>query len=455
MQRFKLRQLKNIPAAILKSKYAKLAGILAGYTVFLFFLLFLLAAHVAKVSFFEFLLLIAPQKSVVGKTILAVGLDDTEYVQRSDTIMVMYLDTINDRIGVVSVPRDTYVNVKGVGFTKINHAYAYGGIKLLSQTVSEFLNVPIDYYVVVDIRGMSELIDSLGGIEIDVPKDLQYTDKAGHLAINLKKGKQVLTGSQAVQYLRFRHDTQGDIGRVHRQQEFIQAVSAKLLNVRDIWSAPGFIKQISQYIKTNMSLPEMVGLAVQLNKSMGKHSIQMGTVPGGVTLSGGVSYWRPDIVQLDRVVEEVLLGFKINEVSLAKVDGTPDKEASRENRRLLSLKDAQRVTSRVELKSEPTFARAKIAVEVLNGTGIPGQAEQAAKKLRQKGYHVVSVGNASTYTYIQTRIVDWRGEVQKALEMASLLSIDPNTIILYDKSDKPLDLTLVVGKDWDRIELSL
>jgi len=134
---------------------------------------------IGRLAFVDLIFSVLPERPLQGVNVLIVGIDNTERVQRSDTLMVMHLDKARNRIGLLSVPRDTRVNVPDVGITKINHAYSHGGIRLLRQTVSSFLNIPIDQYVQVNIRGVETIIDEIGGIDIKIEKDLYYADHAG------------------------------------------------------------------------------------------------------------------------------------------------------------------------------------------------------------------------------------------------------------------------------------
>lgn len=143
----------------------------------------------------------------------------------ADTMLLVRFDPENKRMSVLSIPRDTKTSIKDHGVRKINEANYLGGPALTAETVSDLLEgVPIDRYVRINVQGVEKLIDALGGVTVYVPKDMKYTDHSQHLYIDLKKGKQHLNGEQAVQFLRFRHDEFGDIGRVQRQQMLMRSV---------------------------------------------------------------------------------------------------------------------------------------------------------------------------------------------------------------------------------------
>lgn len=144
---------------------------------------------------------------------------------RSDTILLFHLDPRDKSISLLSVPRDTKVEVPGMSFSKISEANATGGAALATQLVSSMLNnTKIERYVRVSSSAFRELVDLLGGVEVFVPRAMSYTDSAQKLKINLAKGWQTLNGEQAEQFARFRNDGLGDIGRIQRQQSLIQAI---------------------------------------------------------------------------------------------------------------------------------------------------------------------------------------------------------------------------------------
>jgi LCP family protein required for cell wall assembly len=296
-------------------------------TVFLAVILLLLiiivlpytALFFGKITVLEFFLNVMPRKTLQGVNILAIGVDNTKIIKRSDTIMILHLDTEKAKVGILSVPRDTRVNIPGVGFTKINHAYAYGGVPLLQKTVSELLSIPINYYVKVDLKGVEKIVDEIGGVTLDVPKDLYYVDEAGDLYVNLKKGKQKLDGKTALEYLRFRHDIKGDIGRITRQQSFVKAFVTKFLQATELLKYPNMIVKLSSNVKTNLSVPQVMSLATYFSKAYKEGRVFTETVPGAVTVVNGVSYWRPNMAKMDGAVEEVLFGFVEDEKRLPEL----------------------------------------------------------------------------------------------------------------------------------------
>ena len=185
---------------------------------------------------------------------------------RADTIMFVSYDPQNKLIDVISVPRDTYHYVPGhesADQKKINAVYGFksgGGSEGLKSEVSSLLNVPISYYVKVKYEGVKDIVNVLGGVEITVPFNMTYDDPYANppLHINLKKGKQVLDGDKSIQYLRWRKNNgengDGDIGRIARQQKFLNAAAKKAFSFK----LPSVIKTAFNYVYTDMNIDEMI-----------------------------------------------------------------------------------------------------------------------------------------------------------------------------------------------------
>lgn len=172
-------------------------------------------------------------------------------IPRSDIIMILKYKPKNKEIFIVSIPRDTRVEIENRGLDKINHAYAFGGPDLMTQTLEKFLLIEVDYYIKLSFDNFIDIIDMIGGIEVNAKKDFFYS---GY--IDIPKGYQVLDGEKALEYIRFRYDNDGDYGRIQRQQE----VLLSLINWQK--SAPSedtesVLKVIYSNISTNMSIKRM------------------------------------------------------------------------------------------------------------------------------------------------------------------------------------------------------
>jgi len=228
-------------------------------------------------------------------TILIVGADDNNKViqdtGRSDTIILATVDVENKDVFLLSIPRDSYVDIEGEGKDKINHAYAAGGMDLLIDTVEKTLNVPVDYYAVTDFDGFKSVIDTLGGIEINVDKRMYFQTYDG--LIDIQAGPQLLDGEKALQYVRFRHDPLGDITRVSRQQQFMIAVFKKMMASENYDKLPEVVPKLLSAIDTNMTKSQMLKAALLL-KDISNDQISSDTLPGTFYNLNGISYWKLD-----------------------------------------------------------------------------------------------------------------------------------------------------------------
>nr|WP_308862378.1 LCP family protein [Paenibacillus radicis (ex Xue et al. 2023)] len=183
-------------------------------------------------------------------------------VPRSDTLIVASIDPTTKKAYLFSILRDTYVKIPGSGEDRINAALALGGPNLAMKTVGDFLGIPVQYYVYTDFKGFMALVDAIDGIDIDVEKNMKYSDSEdGHeYDINLKKGMQHLDGKMALQYVRFRHDALSDFARTERQRNFMQAVAQKMQSTSSIIKLPKILSSIDPYIETNLTTTDMLKL---------------------------------------------------------------------------------------------------------------------------------------------------------------------------------------------------
>lgn len=254
---------------------------------------------------------VAPFGSRVN--ILILGVDDGEYglgddqPKRSDTIMLVSLDPSTNSASVLSIPRDTQVNIPTQkGLDKIAHAHFYGGPRLVMRTVSEMLNVPIHYYIEADFKGFEQIVDVLDGVDLYVEQNMDYEDSYADLKIHLRQGFQHLDGNSAGQYVRFRHDELGDIGRIQRQQKFVQAVAEKMLQPATVLKIPGLAGAIKQNVRTDMSAMQMLRAANTL-KSLRRENVYTAMLPGNFGDKGNVSYWIMDKEETERLVKKMFI----------------------------------------------------------------------------------------------------------------------------------------------------
>ncbi len=247
-------------------------------------------------------------------TVLVMGVDsngrNTERFTgtRSDTMILVSLDPVTHKVGMVSIPRDSRVKISSNHATdKINSAHALGGPELAVQTVGEVFSVPVDHYVVVDTQGLKELCELLGPVEVLVEKEMHYHDWAAHLHVDLKPGLQILDPGQVEQYVRFRHDARGDIGRIERQQWFFRQAANKMKDPQFLLRLPELVKLAHDYVHTDLSIEDMARIA-NFGKDIKPADVVTATLPGEPKMIGGGSYWLPDMDGC-RVVFNRVLGL--------------------------------------------------------------------------------------------------------------------------------------------------
>lgn len=247
-------------------------------------------------------------------TVLVMGIDEA----RSDVNIVARYDPKTQTVGLLSLPRDSMVQIPGrKGYDKINAAHAFGGQengpKLAEQTVAGYLGVPIDYWVRLDFAGFARVITAMGGVEIDIPQPMDYDDPYQNLHIHFKPGRQTLDGQKALEYVRYRTDSVdpgrvsgSDIERESRQHTFLKAVLTTLRKTGTLLRLPLIIPAAYHAVSTNMPLDVATGLATTA-KDLSEQNLTMGTVPGKGEMVDGVWYWRSTPQEIREAVDRYLI----------------------------------------------------------------------------------------------------------------------------------------------------
>ena len=194
------------------------------------------------------------------------------------------MDTVNGYVYGVSIPRDSKAVWDGKSH-KINAAFGKGGMTKLAEVVSDQLGIPVDYTVSVDLTGFEALVEAIGGVNFDVPINMDYDDPIQNLSIHFKKGVQYLNGADAMRVVRFRHNNDGtgygseDLGRMQTQQKFLKAVAKKMLTASNILTKiDDYAKIFNQYVDTDLSVGNLVWLGTEVLK-MGVDKIDFSTLP--------------------------------------------------------------------------------------------------------------------------------------------------------------------------------
>lgn len=366
------------------------------------------------------------KKSKKVRTNVAIfGVDEDEI--RTDVIIVATFNSETKKIDLISVPRDTRVfltdamlqdmrsrNSYVPDTCKINEVHAYAGKEKANEysvkEVERLLGIKIDYYVKMNLEGFRNIVDEMGGVEIDLPRDFYYVDRAGGLYINLKAGPQTLNGAQAEQLVRWRKDNKGggygDLGRINTQQLFLQAFAKKALSPKNVVNAPGIIKNLFKYVETDISINDALSYVKYLDE-IKLDNINMTTIPGEARTIGGISYFIHDEEGTRKLVDEIFF--------------SDDKG---------------------EEKSESTISSKDARIEVLNGGQVSGLAQRTGDKLKEEGYNVVSIRNYGGTREDATRII-----VNKEGLGEDLKQYFENSKIIVDESitDQDIDIRIILG----------
>lgn len=220
-----------------------------------------------------------------------------DYTGLTDTIVLAQLRP-DGSAKLLSIPRDTWMNVPGYGWGKINGANPHGGPDMLVGAVQSLTGVKPDAYVFLSLYAVRALTDAAGGVTLDVPQRMKYDDNAGHLHVDLQPGRQRLNGVQAEGFLRFRKDNLGDIGRVARQQLFLSALMGQVKNPLNVWRLPMMVGAVDRNMKTNLTREQVAGI---LGAALKGPKVQMHTVPGDFGARGS---WVPDRAALGALVAQ-------------------------------------------------------------------------------------------------------------------------------------------------------
>ena len=354
--------------------------------------------------------------------ILIIGIDDVEGVHRSDTIAFCTVDIDNKIIRLMSIPRDTRVQIEGHGWQKINHAYAYGKEKLLEKTIVNYLGMPVNYHIIVNYQSFPEIVDLMGGVDIDVAKRLSYNDNAGNLHININKGLQHMDGQTALDYVRFRHDALGDIGRVQRQQKFLSAILDKAKTPSMMSELPSITKQLLKLVNSNMNPTQAIQFASYL-KDIPKENMMFFTLPGKAAYISKVSYWIGDISEASTI-----LSSKPGDLP-RPMDKPPEP-------------DIEDISNYLSSITSP--------VAVLNGNGTSGLGKKASDFLQKLGIDVAYTGNAKHFDYKYSNIIYPSNQDPEKIETAKALAgICQISSSLVKQDDSAPYATIILGHNYN------
>jgi polyisoprenyl-teichoic acid--peptidoglycan teichoic acid transferase len=335
----------------------------------------------------------------------------------SDTIMLLRFDPQTKRTIFLGIPRDTKIERTGVGTEKINAVDRESGPAAAAKEVSKVLGgVAIDRYIRVNNLGVAKLVDELGGVTVTVPKDIKYQDDSQHFYVNLKAGKQHLDGMKLLGLLRYRHDANGDIGRMQRQQMVVKALLEQSLNPMTITRIPQLFTVIQNQVDTNLTVEELLALG-GFSMQNGKSKMQMLMMPGDYNGDGkhGTSYWLPN----EKGIQNMMARYFDH--------GT------------ISLEQPRAETLRINIQDTSHF---------------PDATARLVKRLNKAGYQNV---NVDTNLKIKedlptTQFIAQKGNPEVAEGLSSLLGF--GEVKVDSSGNLYSDVTIKLGRDWIQKEQS-
>ncbi|MFC0469078.1 LCP family protein [Halalkalibacter kiskunsagensis] len=229
--------------------------------------------------------------------------DEGDPYRRSDALVVVTVNPSTKSTQMVSIPRDTYTEIVGLGEKdKINHSYAFGGTEMTIRTVENFLDIPIDYFVRVNMEGFEDMVDALGGIEVENDFDFKYR------GTHFEEGTLQLNGADALSYARMRaQDPRGDFGRQERQREILQILIDKGASFSSVTRIEEILTVVEENIRTNLGLGDI--WSIQSNYRDALHAIEEHVVAGEDGEMDEVYYYLPDeekVQELSKVLKEHL-----------------------------------------------------------------------------------------------------------------------------------------------------
>ncbi len=354
-------------------------------------------------------------KSYINKgkaiAILFIGLDDSDKYPKTDTLMLGIYNPSSHRIGIISLPRDLRVEVftkLGATPEKINIIYSKYGRSKLIKVIEKLTSININFYAIATLSDVTKIVDLLGGVELYVDKPMRYIDKSGDLYIDIPRGIIKLDGLKTLEFIRYRNDERGDMGRIDRQYEFLLNLVRKAILQKNILTNLKMMKLLFKFVDTNMNFNDLINL-IRSASGMDFKNIDFIKIPGKFVEIMNVKYIQPDKKQIDYLLKRFI-------------------------QRLNSLKT--------------DYLPSEIKVQVLNGSGKSGVAKKIRDKLVRNGYNVVEFGNADSQNYKETIILDRVGNMKKAMNVGSLLKCN----LIFPKINKfiMIDVTVIVGKDYKK-----
>lgn len=378
----------------------------------------------------------------IRTTILLMGIDkrqgmDQERAFRTDTMMLITIDPVGKRLGMLSIPRDLWVNIPGYeSRDRINTAnfkgdafrLPGGGPALAMETIAVNLGIQVDNYIRINFTAFEALIDEIDGVEIDVPQtidDPRYPDCCtGYDPLYIPQGVRHMDGSLTLKYARTRATYGGDFDRAARQQQVLLAVRDKILNMKMLTKlvarAPKLYSTLSGSYDTDLTLEKIVDV-MGLVREIDGDNIQSVVINGDYLMNEFTTSEGAQVVLLDS-------------------------QAFRKLREQMFYKPAPYIQSTIDTN---ILALDEVAtIDIQNGSASDGIANMASEYLKEQGFSVVSVGNADQFDYQNTIIYDYSGSYYTTRWLAENFNVEPTHIIDMSDPNSPVDVRIIIGHDF-------
>ncbi len=333
-----------------------------------------------------------------------------ESAARADSIILARLDPDNKKVTMLSVPRDTRVQIPGHGINKLNAATAYGGSALMIRTLQELTGLPIDHYLKIDFEGFKQGVDAMGGIRMDIERSIYDPQAADHVksASRIDSGAQIDDGAKALTFVRGHARSGEACTRIRNQQKFLSEFISQAVEPSKITQLPNIASSVATHLDTDMSVRELVDLA-QMFKGMDHDSMVGYTIPSSTGTIGGVSYVLPDEKALEALVDAIKRGE------------TPDEDG---------------------LGGEGL----DFGIAVVNATDVKGAAGRLATSLERRGFKVERVTSGAPAATSGRSVVLYRNatHVEEAQLVAHVLGEWP-VVIDSSSISSQADVVVVVG----------
>lgn len=394
--------------------------------------------------------------------ILLLGIDkrpDEQYA-RTDTMILVTIDPANKTAGMLSLPRDLWMEIPGYYETRINTAYYLGekdgypggGPALAMKTVQHNFGVPVHFYVEVDFNGFRDIVNTLGGLDINVPKTLDDptfpSENYGYDPFHIDAGMQHLDGATALKYARTRH-IDSDFGRAERQQQVLIAIKDKALQLGLIPKIPELWTTMGGTMKTDLQLVDILELA-QLADEITPDKITNVVLNEDYTVNytteAGAMVLLPLREKIQPVIDSMFAKIESQEPSQAQIIAAQAAQATQTAD--IQAQQAEQDALKAQLSEEGA------SVVIQNGTGTSGLDAQTALFLQEQGFDIAQFGPADTANYPRTVIVDYTGKEYTLGTLVNFFNVTPENIRRSTNLSSDVDIRVIIGADFELPETS-